>query len=549
MNHNLIENSVSSARWRLPDLDDRAIMRLQQQHDLPELLARLLVARNIAETSIESFLRPKLARDFPDPFALADMEAAANTAADRIEAGDTIGVFADFDVDGATSSALLIKYFRALNIPALVHIPDRLAEGYGPNAPALLGLQAKGAKLVILCDCGVTAGDVLGQVADNNLPVIVLDHHEPEATGLPRATHVIDPKRVDDTSGYTMLAAVGVTFLFCVGVNKVLRERGWFTRMNLSEPPLKDWLDLVALGTLCDMVPLNGPNRLLVRCGLQALTARVNPGIAALAAIAKIPEGEPITPMQVGFGLGPRINAGSRVHQADLGCRLLSSTDPIEAMRLAEILDDCNIKRRELESATVQQAIRKVEAMGMDQHAVIVVGDPEWHPGVAGLVATRLKDKFGRPACVVTYAKNGSGVMEARGSGRSIPGFNIAALFQAARAAGHLLKGGGHAMAGGFSLTPEQLPGFQAFVRDEGAKMAVDLAVGTEHQADGMAFVTSLRLEAARVLEDNLGRCGSPTLILLVRTMSARGLRIGKAARGSRPWRSGRPKHPSVRPC
>lgn len=502
-----IDQSVLNARWRLPDMDDQAVTAIQQRHGVPELLARLIISRKIATDDIDKFLYPKLGRDFPNPFDLADMEAAANTTADHIIAGNTIGVFADFDVDGATSSAVLVKFLRYLGVPYLVHIPDRINEGYGPNTPALLGLQSRGATLAILCDCGITATDVLTPVAAAGLPVIVLDHHEPEAK-LPPAAHVINPKRVDDTSGFTMLAAVGVTFLFCVAVNKVLRERGFFATKGIAETPLKDWLDLVAMGTLCDMVPLTGPNRLLVRAGLQALDARQNVGIAALARVAKIKDEDKITPMSVGFALGPRINAGSRVHEADLGSRLLSSDDPVEALRLAEILDDCNLKRREIEAATVQQAIKQVMDKGLDQNAVIVVDDLSWHPGVAGLVATRLKDKFGRPTCVVTYAKRGDGTLEARGSGRSVAGFNIAALFQAARAEGLLIKGGGHAMAGGFSLTPEQLPGFKAFVRDQGATMAAHLDPTTEHRADGLAFVRTLRVDVARVLEDNLGPYG-----------------------------------------
>lgn len=502
-----VEKSVTGARWRLPVFDDQAIMRMQQQTGVPELLARFLLARNIAPENIETFLYPKLARDFPDPFALADLKPAAEQVADAVEAGATIGIFADFDVDGATSSALLAKFFRALNVSTFTHIPDRINEGYGPNTPALLGLQEKGCALAILCDCGITAHDVLAPVADAGFPVIVLDHHEPEAT-LPRAAHVINPKRRDDTSGYTMLAAVGVTFLFCVGVNKILRDRGFYARGTVTEPVMKDLMDLVALGTLCDMVPLTGPNRILVRYGLNTLNARANVGIAALARVAKINPEDPITPMQIGFGLGPRINAGSRVHQADLGSRLLSSTDPVEAMRLAEILDDCNTKRREIEQATVQQAIRQVMDRGLDQNAVIVVDDLDWHPGVAGLVATRLKDRFGKPTCVVTYAKKGDGSLEARGSGRSVKGFNIATLFQNARAAGHLIKGGGHAMAGGFSLRPDQLEGFKDYVRGAGAEMAADLDPTPEHCADGLAFVRAMNVNVAKLLDDNLGPYG-----------------------------------------
>ncbi len=502
-----IPKSVNGARWRTVPIDDHAVRLMTGAHGVPELLARLLVARRIPGDQLESFLYPTLARDFPDPFALAGMKDAAQDVAAAVIARKTIGIFADFDVDGATSSALLTQFFRALDIPTILHIPDRINEGYGPNTPALLKLQEKGCALSILCDCGITAHDVLAPVADAGFPVIVLDHHEPEKT-LPRAAHIVNPKRADDTSGYTMLAAVGVTFLFCVAINKILRDNGFYHKGAPAEPPLKDYLDLVALGTLCDMVPLVGANRVLVRYGLSRLNARTNIGIQALARVAKINDDDPITTMQVGFGLGPRINAGSRVHQADLGSKLLSATDPVEALRLAEILDDCNIKRRELEQATVEHALRKVVDQGLDQDPVILVDDPDWHPGVAGLVATRLKDRFGKPACVVTYAQKGDGTREARGSGRSIPGFNIATLFQGARAAGHLIKGGGHAMAGGFSLRPDQWTGFVDYVRHAGQALAANIDPTPERLADGVASVRAVNVNVARILNDDLGPYG-----------------------------------------
>lgn len=509
MNQNSLQTarSVRGARWVMPSVDDHTVMRLMQDQNIPELIARLVVARGIPTDTIDQFLYPSLSRDFPDPYALTDMQAAANTIADVVERGAPIGIFADFDVDGATSSAILIQYFRAINIETFVHIPDRMEEGYGPNTPALLGLQQKGAAAVLLCDCGITAHDILAPVKDADLPVIIIDHHEPEDT-LPPAAHVIDPKRRDDTSGYTMLCTAGLAFLFCVALTRVLRERGFFARAGTSEPPLKNWLDLVAVGTVCDMVPLTGPNRLLVRAGLAALERRDNIGLKALARVAKIDDVGPITPMQIGFGLGPRINAGSRVHDATLGSRLLSATDPVEAFRLAEILDDCNIKRRELEQSTVRAAMKQVEDQGLDKHPVILVDHPDWHPGVAGLVATRLKDKYNKPTAVITYAKRGDGSVEARGSGRSVKGFNIATLFQNARAAGHLIKGGGHAMAGGFSLRPDQLDGFKQFVRDEGERLATGIDPTPELNIDALAFVRTLNINVATILNDHLGPYG-----------------------------------------
>jgi single-stranded-DNA-specific exonuclease len=269
-----------------------------------------------------------------------------------------------------------------------------------------------------------------------------------------------------------------------------------------------------------------------VRTGLAAMNNRQNIGIAALSQVAKIAPDDKITATQIGFGLGPRINAGSRVHQADLGSRLLSSTDPAEALRLAEILDECNTQRRALETATVNQAMKQVADLGLDRYPVIVVDDSSWHPGVAGLVATRLKDKYARPACVVTYAKRGDGTIEARGSGRSVPGFNIAALFQGARAAGHVTKGGGHAMAGGFSLRLDQLDGFKEFVRLEGAMMAAQLDPTPEYLADGLALVRALHIDAARLIEDSLGPYGpghTEPLFILPEVRVARAEVLGSA--------------------
>lgn len=502
-----ISQSITGARWALSDFDDSAVMRVMQQHQIPDLLARLVVARAIPLVDVERFLTPRLARDFPDPFAMMEMGAAAQDVADAVMAGHKIGVFADFDVDGATSSAVLSHFFRMIGTETDIHIPDRMNEGYGPNAPALLGLQARGCALAILCDCGITAHTVLAQTHDAGFPVIVLDHHEPDGQ-LPPAAHVINPKRPDDQSGYRMLAAVGVTFLFTVAVNKILRERGYYESKGMPEPPLKDLLDLVALGTLCDMVPLTGPNRVLVRTGMQALNARKNIGIAALARVAKINPDEPITSTHIGFGLGPRINAGSRVDQADLGSRLLSCTDEAQALRLAEILDDCNMRRREMEQSTVQHAVRLVTDQGLDQHPVIVVGHEDWHPGVAGLVASRIKDRFNRPTCVMTYAQKEDGSVEIRGSGRSVKGFDMAALFQGAYAAGHVIKGGGHAMAGGFSMRPDQVDAFRAYVLERGAGMAAGMELIPVHQVDSVAFVRSLHIDAARVIEDHLGPYG-----------------------------------------
>ncbi|NCC22171.1 MAG: hypothetical protein EOM26_06880 [Alphaproteobacteria bacterium] len=337
------------SRWVVSCPDLQATGDMMRVHGVPELVARILVSRGVSVDRAASFLNPSLRTDFPDPFALKGMAELADDMAGWIEEGRTIAIFGDFDVDGATSSAVLCRFLRHFGLNPEIYIPDRLSEGYGPNAEALAKLKGGGAEIVVLCDCGATAFDVVETAKAMELCLVILDHHETEDR-LPPADHLIDPKRHDDESGFDALAAVGVTFLTCVAVNNRLRARGFFEAKGMDEPPLRDWLDIVALGTVCDMVPLTGPNRLFVRAGLARMATTANAGIRALASAARL-SGE-ITPYHCGFALGPRINAGSRVHRSDLGARLLCTDDPEEARNLAFTLEDCNDKRREIQSAT-----------------------------------------------------------------------------------------------------------------------------------------------------------------------------------------------------
>ncbi|HBH25809.1 MAG TPA: single-stranded-DNA-specific exonuclease RecJ [Rhodospirillaceae bacterium] len=454
-----VERSLAGARWVSPPVDAGAAQAIMRAHGVPEVIARLLAARGVAPGAVDSFLAPTLRRDFPDPFTLAGMAEAADLMAESVIAGQAIALFGDFDVDGATSSALLCRFLRSLGVEAPVYIPDRLSEGYGPNAKALRTLRAQGADLVVLMDCGTTAVQALQAGKDAGLALIVLDHHDASGPLAP-ADVIVNPKRADDASGLEMLAAVGVTLLFCVAVNAQLRRRGFYG--GRAEPPLRDWLDLVALGTVCDMVPLKGPNRLLVRSGLERMARTTNPGLKALMEVSGLSEAP--TVRDLGFALGPRINAGGRVHESDLGAHLLATDDAGQALDIAHALNDCNAKRRSLQTAMEKEAAAKVRALGLDGDPVIVVEDEGWHPGLAGLVAGRLKDRYARPACVVTYAKNGEGIVEGRGSARSVPGVHIARALAAAVEAGVLIKGGGHAAAGGFTLDPTKVSDLRDFL-------------------------------------------------------------------------------------
>ncbi|MBU6234810.1 MAG: single-stranded-DNA-specific exonuclease RecJ [Alphaproteobacteria bacterium] len=507
--------SFKGRMWKMPAYDRALATRIAQAHGLPEMVAALLVSRGVGFDGVEGFLAPNIKSHFPDPLKLTSMREAATAVAAAIMGGEKIGILADFDVDGATSTGILTRFLRAVgqtDVP--LYIPDRLSEGYGPNNKAFQTLKDAGCSWVLVADSGTTAFSQLQYATDIALKTVVIDHHEAEAQ-LPAATYVVNPKRRDDTSGYTMLAACGMSFLFSVAVNTALRVAGFYNN-GRAEPDLRQWLDLVALGTICDMVPMVGPNRLLVRAGFAKMAARANAGIDALLKVGKITEVP--DPDHAGFVLGPRINAGSRVHQSDLGARLLSTDDPEEAMRLAWLLDDCNIKRRAMQKEMVSHAAARVKAYGYDADPVILLDDPEWHPGLVGLCAGDLKERFGKPACVVGYATAEDGTLEGRGSGRSVAGINIAESFIAARAAGILVKGGGHAMAGGFTVLPDRIKDLREFLKNHIGAQAMQLPPSPETGVDAVMSVRSLTVEMAKLVNGAVAPYGAghpePSFIL-----------------------------------
>jgi single-stranded-DNA-specific exonuclease len=456
-----VEQSATGRAWR-DRLDARGqalAMTIAQRHGLPELQARVLAGRGVEPDAVEAYLDPSIRRLMPDPHALTAMEAAAMRIADAVERSERVAVFGDYDVDGATAAALLTRYLRDAGLDPIVHIPDRIFEGYGPNVEAIRSFAERGVGLLITVDCGTTSLEALGEAKTLGLDTVVIDHHQADEE-LPPAVAIVNPNRADDLSGLGHLAAVGLVFLALVAVSRELRRRGfWEAR---SEPDLLSALHLVALGTVADVVPLTGLNRAFVAKGLIALRRRDHIGATALMDAARL--AGPPEPWHLGFLLGPRINAGGRIGRADLGVRLLLEQDPSEAARIAVELDRLNRERQQIELATLAQAeAEAMAALGLeDKGAVVVTAGEGWHPGVVGLVAARLKERYGRPAFAVALEPGGTGT----GSGRSIAGVDLGRAVRRAVREGLLVKGGGHAMAAGVTLRKDALGAFRAFLEE-----------------------------------------------------------------------------------
>ncbi len=483
-----VENSATGRAWR-DRLDDRGAARalaIAQRHDLPELLARILAGRNVEADAVDAFLDPTIKGSMPDPHVLTAMKEASERIADAVTRGESVAIFGDYDVDGATSSAVLTRYLRQCGIELIIHIPDRLFEGYGPNIEAVRALAERGAKLLVCVDCGTTSIEPLQEAKKLGLATVVIDHHQADEE-LPPAVAVVNPNRRDDLSGLGHLAAVGLVFMTVVAVNRVLRQRGFWNTQR-PEPDLLALLDDVALGTVADVVPLIGLNRAFVAKGLIALRRRERPGHVSLMDVARL--SAPPEAWHLGFLLGPRINAGGRIGRADLGVRLLIENDPIEAAKITAELDRLNQERQAIEQATLAQAEAEAgAALGIEEKGAVVVTAAEgWHPGVVGLVAARLKEKFGRPAFAIALEPGGIGT----GSGRSIAGVDIGRAVRRAVAEGLLLKGGGHAMAAGVTLRKGALAELRAFLE---ATLGADVEIA--RRANGLMIDGAVTAAAA----------------------------------------------------
>jgi single-stranded-DNA-specific exonuclease len=438
---------------------------ISQRHGLPELLGRVIAARGIAVDDTPVFLDPTLKALMPDPSTLQGMDATAARLADAIVKREPIAIFGDYDVDGACSSALLARFLAAHDLAARIYIPDRLFEGYGPNPQAIEMLAKDGAKLIVTVDCGTTSFEPLAVAKKVGVDVLVIDHHQADVR-LPDVHAVVNPNRQDDLSGLGHLCAAGVVFLVLVATSRELKRRKYYTA-DRPAPDLLQLLDLVALATVCDVVPLQTLNRAYVVKGLQVMKARANAGLRALFDAASL-DAAPST-YHLGYILGPRINAGGRIGDAGLGSRLLSLDDPLEAAKIAETLDRLNRERKAMETQMLEEAMAEADRR-VDENPdlpLILVGSESWHKGVVGLVASRLTERFHRPSCVIAWASDsGAKMAEGTGSLRSVAGVDIGGAVRAAVAKGLLKKGGGHAMAAGLTVAREALAPLEAFLND-----------------------------------------------------------------------------------
>jgi single-stranded-DNA-specific exonuclease len=456
-----VERSVLGRPWR-DRLDlvgqgrAQAITQLQGRSDI---LARVLAGRGVAPDDVETFLDPTLRKLMPDPDTLRDMSAAVDRLARAIRTGEMVAIFGDYDVDGACASALLAGFMRACGTPFLVHIPDRIFEGYGPNSEAIRTLAGQGATLLVTVDCGTTSFEPFADAQSLGVDVVVLDHHQ-APIALPPVAAIVNPNRQDDLSGLGALCATGVTYMALVALNRRLREMGFWTATRPA-PDLLAALDIVALATVADVVPLTGLNRAFVSKGLAVMRARGRPGLRALIDVSGA-DGPP-RPYHLGFLLGPRINAGGRIGDAALGSKLLLMEDEAEATRVAVEPDRLNRERQAIEfTATGEAEAEALASLGLaDDGSAIVTASDAWHPGIVGLVAARLKERFSRPAFAIHF--NGA---TGTGSGRSIPGVDLGKIVRAAVEADILIKGGGHAMAAGVTIARARLGDFRAFLAE-----------------------------------------------------------------------------------
>ncbi|WP_405048677.1 single-stranded-DNA-specific exonuclease RecJ [Rhizobium rhizogenes] len=474
-----VERSVSGNRWvsRLDQAGQNRALAIAQVHGLPELIARVLAGRGVGIDEAMAFLDPTIRSLMRDPYLLTDCEKAAQRLLRAIKTGETVAIFGDYDVDGASSSALLYRFLTHFGVPASIYIPDRIFEGYGPNPNAINQLIDNGATLIVTVDCGSTSFEALEAARARTIDVVVIDHHQ-VAHELPPSHALVNPNREDDLSGQGHLCAAGVVFLVLVAALKQLREAGDVRVRSLD---LLAWLDIVALATVCDVVPLKGLNRAYVVKGLIAARHQGNPGLAALFRKAGL--GGPVTPYHFGFLIGPRINAGGRIGDAALGARLLTLDDTSEAETIAAKLDELNRDRQLMEAAMLQEAEGEAlaEYGNGDGASVIITARENWHPGIVGLIASRLKDKFRRPAFAIAFDSSGKGT----GSGRSINGFDMGRMVRAAVDAGLLVKGGGHAMAAGLTVERSNLGKLRAFFTEKAEKQVAGLVANETLKIDG----------------------------------------------------------------
>lgn len=489
-----VKRSASGLAWvhRLTERDENVALAIAQNHGLPDIVARVLAGRGIDSDASPRFLDPTIRDLLPDPASLTDMEKAAERIADAVARKERVAIFGDYDVDGAASSALMKRVFDHYGVASEIYIPDRIFEGYGPNPDAMRELVGKGARLIVTVDCGTNSAPSVKAANEAGADVVVLDHHQVGGP-LPDAVAIVNPNRDDDLSGQGHLCAAGVVFLTLVQVVKTLRQRPG----TIRPPDLLALLDLVALATICDVVPLTGVNRAFVVKGLVAARHMQNPGLAALQRVARI--GEPVNTFHLGFLIGPRINAGGRIGDAALGARLLATDDPVEARTIAETLDRLNQERQSMEKAMLEEARAEADAelISGKGPAVLVTASDRWHPGIVGLLASRLKDHGRRPAFAIAFNADGIGT----GSGRSIPGFDMGRMVREAVERGLLVKGGGHAMAAGITVERDKLGALRAFFEEKASEEVFRLRDAETLKVDAALMAEGANLGLLEVME------------------------------------------------
>lgn len=497
-----VKESILGRAWqdRCRDAERAFALAMVQLHGLPDIVARVLAARGISPENAEAYLSPRLRDLMPDPSVLIDMDTAAGRLADAVIRNEKVAIFGDYDVDGACSAALLGNYLARTGIPFIVRIPDRIVDGYGPNIAAISELHKAGCKLLVTVDCGVSSYEPIKHARHLGMEVVVLDHHQ-AAAELPEANAVVNPNRQDDLSGLGHLCAAGVVFMTLVAVQRELRKRGFWkgSGSSISEPDLLSDLDLVALATVADVVPLTGLNRAFVQQGLSIMRQRRRPGLTALIDSSGL--SGPPEAWHLGFLLGPRINAGGRIGNSALGSELLMTDDATQAARIASELNSLNAERQAVERLAVEEATAMADQLlALHDPAVLVVSSAEWHPGVVGLVASRIKERFNRPAFAIALDSTGGGT----GSGRSIPGVDIGSAVRRAVEEGIAIKGGGHAMAAGVTLAADTLMMFTEYLS---ALLAED--VGRSSAGEALGIDAALTAEGATPeLVANVSRAG-----------------------------------------
>ena len=475
-------SSVSGKNWLFKKFNSSDVTKFTENFSLTEIVAKLLSIRKKNIDDIALFLDPKIKNLLPNPLHLKDMKSAIERTYKSIIKSELIGIFGDYDVDGASSTALLARYFLSINLKIQTYIPNRQTEGYGPNNLGFNNLISNGAKIIFTVDCGTSSFGPINFAQKLNVDVIVLDHHQSDVK-LPEACAIVNPNRYDDTSELNYLCAAGVCFVFLVALNKKLRDENWFKNNNINEPNILNFLDLVSLGTVCDVVPLIGLNRAIVKQGLKIIKKRSNLGIKTLYDLCNI-ESQPTT-FDLGFRLGPRINAGGRVGKASHGAEVLISNDPKKTYPIALDLDKSNKERQAIELMLSEQI--NLEVKNYHNHPVLVMSGNNWHEGIIGIVASRIKEKYNKPTILISLKQN-----IGKGSARSVVGFDIGSQIIKAVQCGILQKGGGHKMAGGFILKKENIPTFRDFLIKNFEKSNINSSASTNLYLDSIIAPSAL---------------------------------------------------------